>query len=182
MVRLRSTWKGCRAPLTTLRLHACGVLRSSDRLMLALSDDPFGHRPKGEESKWWTRAESNRRPGVTERPLSYARSRRFISAPKLPSTGSRKPIQHVPSRRYTQLAWCFGISHTLASVLNPRFRGSGQDSGDVAAVMPPERMPAWHLCFGARFLTWPTSIHGALQTVSASRSKPVRAPLFRELL
>src|SRR5579864_2742066 len=46
--------------------------------------------------------------------------------------------------------------------------------------MPPERMPVWHLCFCARLLAWPTSIHGALQTASTSRSKPVRAPLFRD--
>ena len=105
---------------------------------------------KGDESKW-TRAESNRRPGMVQRSLSYARSRRFISASGLPSTGFRRPSQHVPSRFHAQLVRRVRISHTLTSVLNPRFRVSGKDSGDVAAVMPPERMPAWHLCFVLAF-------------------------------
>ena len=45
-------------------------------------------------SRKWTRAESNRRPGVVQRSLSYACSRRFISASGLPSTGFRRPFQH----------------------------------------------------------------------------------------
>ena len=44
----------------------------------------------GAKSKW-TRAESNRRPGLIQRPLSYARSRPFISAYGLQSTGFRRP-------------------------------------------------------------------------------------------
>jgi hypothetical protein len=40
-------------------------------------------------------------------------------------------------------------------------------------------MPVQHLSFGARFFTWPTSIHGALQAVSSTRSKPATEELPR---
>lgn len=131
-------------------------------------------------SEWWTRAESNRRPGMSQRPLSYARSRRFISPPGLPSTGFRRAFLRLASRLHAPRVLRDGISHSFTSVLNPRLRARGKNSGDVAAVMLPERMPVWHLCFFARLLAWPTSIHGALQTSSTSRSKPVRAPILRE--
>ena len=62
--------------------------------MPALSERMLPSAARQHRESKWSRAESNRRPKVSQRPLSYARSRRSISPRGLPSTGFRRTYRH----------------------------------------------------------------------------------------